>query len=641
MKKLKLTAACGCNMGKIRKNNEDNFYFNQVTLPEENLGMDQILYAKYNLSESAEIFGVFDGMGGEADGQIASYLSASLLKEKRKFLISSPAKINKNYEDLIQKMNEIVYLDAEKRFNRMGCTASMLMFADKKVYLCNVGDSPIFRLRGNVMTQISQDHTDAEMLKQQGITNRKPHLTQCIGISPEEMQIQPYLYEEKICADDRYLICSDGLTDMVKKEEIERTLQEVTDLEECVECLIQKALDGGGRDNITVVVLQIEDGDASDTGKKRESNQKSVHQVNNASKGVNQQISEEFKDALRKNDFLDDEEKKEIVKQQQKTSKVSTPVKSKKSKSWTGIIVIMAVLLGVGILAKPVLKKVFKEEVKEPSVLQEDINIDDISGDEFEGTLKEESQGIIEEIPTEPAEGDDEPNEKSDISEEKEIQIDLNGDGTEDLIKINISNDEAGSSLITLNFDMNGVQSSYLVDCSYELSNDYVLVSSGQLDEEHYALVIQSVDAASGYGSTQYDVLSVLKQEEQWIVKPELTILDKVWEAEEYYTDYLQFGAIQAVPEDEAFSYIDEIEKNSIRVRQARTLEEEQSDNEVFLYWDGSDWQIYGIKALNLCRELHDTDAWTKENAEVFHETYDGNGLETVPLVSEPKEKEE
>lgn len=528
MMNYKLTAACGCNMGKIRKNNEDNFYFNQITLPEENLGMENILYAEYDLTEESGIFGVFDGMGGEADGQIASYLSAGILKEKSELLLSSPMKINKNYEDIIQKMNETVCRDAERRFNRMGCTASILMFAGKKAYLCNVGDSPIFRLRGYSLEQISQDHTDADMLKKQGITNRKPHLTQCIGISPEEMQIQPYLFEEKICIGDRYLICSDGLTDMVKKEEINKTLKEVSDVKECVECLVQKALDGGGRDNITAVVIQVEETSSASNVTHKVQDVPIVKHTGQTQKTAKMQVSEEFKESLRKNDFFEEKEKNNLPVnvQKQDASDKNVSEKSKKLKIGMGIILVLVMILGIGFLGKFLFHKILgKNEItdlQEYEQKYEDIDIEDLTPVD---PLDEEKPVDKTETPeeSEDLEKSTEETEKSETMEPVEIPIDLNGDGTEDVLTMGILN-ETGSSIVYLIFKVNESEGILSFSCTYELSAENVKVSESQLIEDSHSIVVQCIDANSSYGNIEYHVITVSMQEEELVVRENLTL---------------------------------------------------------------------------------------------------------------------
>lgn len=250
-----MQATCICNIGTIRSNNEDNLLFNGQNLPVENFGIDESLYMESETVNGHVFFGVFDGMGGEEDGQIASYLASEVLKtyilEKKSDGISMPDAYNK----LIHMMNEAVYKEAEKRFNQMGCTAAMLCVDNDIVHLCNVGDSRIYRMREAKLEQISVDHTDKEMLIKYGITTRKPRLTQCVGVSPEEMMIEPYIVSEPFLKGDTYLLCSDGLTDMVPDDKIQNILAEEHDLKRCTELLMHLALQNGGRDNITILMV--------------------------------------------------------------------------------------------------------------------------------------------------------------------------------------------------------------------------------------------------------------------------------------------------------------------------------------------------------------------------------------------------
>lgn len=108
------------------------------------------------------------------------------------------------------------------------------------------------------MKKISQDHTDKEFMEENGITGRKPYLTQYLGIDPEEMTVVPWIRSYYLQRGDRFLICSDGLTDMVEEQQICNLLAENVYPEECVEALIKASLNGGGRDNITVIVVDVE-----------------------------------------------------------------------------------------------------------------------------------------------------------------------------------------------------------------------------------------------------------------------------------------------------------------------------------------------------------------------------------------------
>ena len=257
--KYVLQAACGCHIGNIRRNNEDNFYFDKIILSEENDGLKEILFKKFDILENHAIFGVFDGMGGEADGQTASFIAASILKQTDQEYIYVHEKTDKKLRKIISLMNEQVCEKSKELFNQMGCTAAILSFKDDTVDICNVGDSRIYRLRNGVLSQLSEDHTDKEILAKQGIKNRKPRLTQCIGIPCDEMILEPYLGVEKFRNKDCYLICSDGLTDMVSTDEICRILQTTKCVKQCTEELIYKALCSGGRDNITAIVIRVGD----------------------------------------------------------------------------------------------------------------------------------------------------------------------------------------------------------------------------------------------------------------------------------------------------------------------------------------------------------------------------------------------
>ena len=108
------------------------------------------------------------------------------------------------------------------------------------------------------MEQISVDHNDAEEMARSGVTGRKAHLTQYLGVDPEEMLLEPHVRMETVAQGDRYLLCSDGLTDMVSEEAIRGILARAAEPKTCVQQLMQAALEGGGRDNITVMVIDIE-----------------------------------------------------------------------------------------------------------------------------------------------------------------------------------------------------------------------------------------------------------------------------------------------------------------------------------------------------------------------------------------------
>ena len=132
----------------------------------------------------------------------------------------------------------------------MGTTAAMLAFTEAGITLCNIGDSRVFRYSGGDLRQISRDHIAGAPY------GRKPPLSQNLGIPADELILEPYLARGSYRCGDVYLICSDGLTDMVSEESIAGVLGSVP-AEEAAGVLAQMALDNGGRDNVTVIVCGV------------------------------------------------------------------------------------------------------------------------------------------------------------------------------------------------------------------------------------------------------------------------------------------------------------------------------------------------------------------------------------------------
>ena len=248
-----IEAACGCNKGKIRKNNEDNFYFDGKCLEAENNGLKNPVHieapAKRGLS-----YAVFDGMGGENFGEIASFAAARQMQQTERTLGDYLIPEKKYLFRLSMSLNEaVLQAKREQCTNRMGTTMVALYFSGRYVYVCNIGDGRAYRLRDGEFLQISEDHVECGP----GREHRKAPLTQHLGIDPEDMLIEPYIAKGELRKGDMYLLCSDGLTDMLNNLEISCLMHDSTSVDECVAQLIQAALEKGGRDNITVIVCRI------------------------------------------------------------------------------------------------------------------------------------------------------------------------------------------------------------------------------------------------------------------------------------------------------------------------------------------------------------------------------------------------
>ena len=261
MMDYRLKMACGCHRGYRRLNNEDNFYCADMILPQENDGLDSILTNNTEMmSDQRRLVsvGVFDGMGGEANGQEAAYCAASAYRKQMIRMSSEHILAVDFLTSSMECMNRSVFLRANTYKCRMGTTAVLLLFDNNIVYSCNVGDSRSYALRENRLTQMSKDHTDAEILEKYKNIKRTPSLTQYIGMDPEEMRIEPYLVGAELKYGDQFLLCSDGLTDMVPEMEIKEIMYSSSSPEMCVNRLLNAALKNGGRDNVTVIDVWVD-----------------------------------------------------------------------------------------------------------------------------------------------------------------------------------------------------------------------------------------------------------------------------------------------------------------------------------------------------------------------------------------------
>lgn len=248
-----LSAACGCNIGKIRRNNEDNFYFDGRCLEEINSGLKHPVSMERTLDKELCV-AIFDGMGGERFGEVASYAAADCMKNTTRKLSDFFISEKKYLNDMCRTLNQAV-IDKKREYctEHMGTTMVAMYFSHGYVYVCNLGDSRAYRLRDGVFQQLSVDH----VLQDERLGSRKAPLTQHLGIEPEEYRLEPYIAKGELKTGDQYLLCSDGLTDMLSNLEIAKILSGFENTEDCVKKLIEAALDKGGRDNVTVILCRI------------------------------------------------------------------------------------------------------------------------------------------------------------------------------------------------------------------------------------------------------------------------------------------------------------------------------------------------------------------------------------------------
>lgn len=253
---MRIRHAAASDMGRVRKNNEDAF------IADPALG----------------IFAVADGMGGHAAGEVASRMAVDLLQEailrawkekKTPFsedptaVLPSPANV---LIDGIRLANQRIYESSLEKieYKGMGTTLVVVYFFNSSSIVAHVGDSRLYRLRGQTLEQVTEDHSLVWEQYKQGLIAKEalsssPHkniVTRALGL---HLSLDVDVKELAIQAGDLLILCSDGLSDLVQEEEMAGVLENVAgDLNRACGDLIRLANLRGGNDNITVLLIQID-----------------------------------------------------------------------------------------------------------------------------------------------------------------------------------------------------------------------------------------------------------------------------------------------------------------------------------------------------------------------------------------------
>lgn len=244
--KHKIDYCCINIMGKVRKNNEDNF-FAQGRFRHSNELYNDIVFSGQFPTCKKEILAVYDGMGGEACGEVAALLAASHTS-----LPKGRGTVEESLVRLCYTLNQKVCDYAvQEKISCMGATAAIACFDKDELFVCNLGDSRVYLHRDGALQQLSIDHT----AQKEG--SRKAPLTQYLGLFESEYILEPSCAHVPYCDKDILLLCSDGLTDMVSDEIIEILLNSAGTLESKAKLLVTNALKNGGIDNITVILCEV------------------------------------------------------------------------------------------------------------------------------------------------------------------------------------------------------------------------------------------------------------------------------------------------------------------------------------------------------------------------------------------------
>jgi PPM family protein phosphatase len=254
------------DVGQIREHNEDNFVVADLTTKTRALHeAGQVA----TVGPHGLLLGVCDGMGGAAAGEVASQLAVDIIFEKMS--AGSPptsrADLARRLNAAVEAAGARIYTEAnaDRARRGMGTTATISTLIDDQLFLAEVGDSRGYILRGQKLVQVTRDQSLVNQLIEAGqLTEAEAEtfehnniILQALGTA-ETVQVDITYVDLR--RGDKLLLCSDGLSGMVRFDEIREVLLKVDDLEEICKHLIDKANQAGGHDNITVVVANF-DGD--------------------------------------------------------------------------------------------------------------------------------------------------------------------------------------------------------------------------------------------------------------------------------------------------------------------------------------------------------------------------------------------
>jgi PPM family protein phosphatase len=211
-------------------------------------------------------FVVADGMGGAQAGEVASRLAAAAFREYHE---ADELGGEERVEAIIQEANRRIYdrAQADTAVSGMGTTVTAALVEGTRVAIGHVGDSRAYRIRDGELVQLTDDHSlVADLMRSGRLTPEEADahpqrsvITRALGTDPE-VDVDTFAVDAE--AGDVFLLCSDGLTTMVDDDEILRVVRERGTLEEAAKTLVKTANRHGGEDNVTVVLFEVDAGDA-------------------------------------------------------------------------------------------------------------------------------------------------------------------------------------------------------------------------------------------------------------------------------------------------------------------------------------------------------------------------------------------
>lgn len=225
------------------------------------LNQDYVYTSEQPVGPVPNLFIVADGMGGHNAGDLASRLAVNTIVEV--IAASQEKELEDMFEAAIELANRKVYDHAcrNPELEGMGTTVVAATCSDGMLFVANVGDSRLYVVGRHGMKQVTRDHSWVEeMVRRGGLGKEEARnhpdrniITRAVGA---EEKVKPDFFRVELKEGDMVLMCTDGLTNMLEDEEIRMALDGARDLVEQAETLVRRANENGGRDNISVILIQ-------------------------------------------------------------------------------------------------------------------------------------------------------------------------------------------------------------------------------------------------------------------------------------------------------------------------------------------------------------------------------------------------
>ena len=226
------------------------------------VSQDSLLCEEWAVGELSNLFIVADGMGGYNEGDCASRFCVDNVKDY--ILKNNGGSIISTIRSAITAANEGIREKTKANEELKGCGTTIVLatIKDDILYIANVGDSRLYVIQNGALSQITEDHSVVEEMIKSGLIKKEearfnPHknkVTRALGVEPD---IEVDFFEVKLTKGDRIFLCSDGVSNMMD----ERTLEEIAgadkELSEICKKLIETAVNNGGKDDATVVMIEV------------------------------------------------------------------------------------------------------------------------------------------------------------------------------------------------------------------------------------------------------------------------------------------------------------------------------------------------------------------------------------------------